>query len=595
MTPSPQDDAPLSPSAFEQSTLAPAPNGGATHPAVGPPSPAPDVDRVRVPGYEVLREVGRGGMGVVYEARQARLNRVVALKMILSGEHAGEDDVARFRTEAEAIARLQHPNIVQIHEVGEHDGRPFFSLEFCPGGSLENKLSGRPLPAEEAARLAETLARAVHAAHRKGVVHRDLKPANVLLAEDGTPKVTDFGLAKKTDETGKTATGVIMGTPSYMAPEQAAGLVKEVGPPADVHALGAILYELLTGRPPFRAATRLDTLLQVMELDAVPVRQLNPRCPRDLETICLKCLRKIPKERYAGAQDLADDLRRFLDGEPVKARPPGSLRLINRWVRHHPGVIVAYLTAAVLLLPMLSYLGLPHVHLAAMSLVPARSFYLATLPAVFVVLIGVLHTRLRVALPAALVLSVAAGVGWYYMTKGRADVRSQVWLPLALSGAALGGVILGLMARSWRATVFGFLPALLGIAVGGWALNKQQEVRIAPAVLMGGAAPGLPETTAIVLSAGALHGLVLGAMARVVAWGLNREKALVALGAVVGALGGILLTLLYEGQVLRWAVPLGRAVAQYRIVYAYNEVLAAHVGAVLFGLLARRRGSGRAV
>ena len=187
---------------------------------------------VQIPGYEMLGELGRGGMGVVYKARQTRLDRVVALKMILAGGHAGEADLARFQTEAEAIARLQHPNIVQIYEVGEHDGLPFFSLEFCAGGWLDRKLAGTPLPPQEAAGLVETLARAVHAAHQQKVIHRDLKPANVLLTEDGTPKITDFGLAKKLDEAGQTQTGEVMGTPSYMAPEQAGGKAKEVGPAA---------------------------------------------------------------------------------------------------------------------------------------------------------------------------------------------------------------------------------------------------------------------------------------------------------------------------------------------------------------------------
>src|SRR5262245_30991858 len=207
-----------------------------------------------VPGYEVLGELGRGGMGVVYKARQAGLNRVVALKMVLAGGHAGPAELARFRVEAEAVARLQHPNIVGVFEVGEAGGRPFLSLEFCPEGSLEQRLGGTPLPPEEAARLVETLAGAMHAAHRTGVVHRDLKPANVLLGADGTPKVSDFGLAKRLGEAaGQTATGAVLGTPSYMAPEQAEGR-KDVGPAADVYALGAILYECLTGRPPFKAA-----------------------------------------------------------------------------------------------------------------------------------------------------------------------------------------------------------------------------------------------------------------------------------------------------------------------------------------------------
>jgi serine/threonine-protein kinase len=302
---------------------------------------------VAIPGYEVLGELGRGGMGVVYRARQTRLNRLVALKMILAGSHAGEQDRRRFLREAEAVARLQHPNIVQIHEVGEADGHPFFSLELCPGGNLAGKLQGKPLPAREAARLVETLAWAVQAAHEAGLVHRDLKPANVLLAADGTPKITDFGLAKKLDGgAGLTASGAILGTPSYMAPEQAGNRTKAVGPAADVYALGAILYECLTGRPPFQAADALDTVLRVVSEEPAPPRRLNPACPRDLETVCLKCLRKEPAQRYASARALAEDLQRFGRGEPVAAHPPSLLYVSRSFIRRHR---VAALVAAALL------------------------------------------------------------------------------------------------------------------------------------------------------------------------------------------------------------------------------------------------------
>jgi serine/threonine-protein kinase len=239
--------------------------------------PVPDQPQPRPPtvpapaGYAILGVLGRGGMGVVYQARQVSLKRLVALKMILAGPHAGPAELARFRTEAEAVARLQHPNIVQIHEVGQQAGAPFFSLEFVDGGSLAQKLRGQPLPGRQAAELVETLARAVHHAHQRGVVHRDLKPANVLLMADGTPKVTDFGLAKRLEgDAGQTQSGAVMGTPSYMAPEQAAGKGKEVGPPADVYALGAILYECLTGRPPFRGETLMATLQQVLTEEPVP-------------------------------------------------------------------------------------------------------------------------------------------------------------------------------------------------------------------------------------------------------------------------------------------------------------------------------------
>jgi len=313
-----------------------------------PPRPIgsalPD-ERAAVTGYVLERELGRGGMGVVYQARQTTLNRVVALKMILSGGHAGEEELARFRTEAEAIARLQHPNIVQIYEVGDQGGLPFFSLEFCTGGSLDSRLRGTPLAPLEAATLVETLARAMQAAHDKGIIHRDLKPANVLLAEDGTPKITDFGLAKKLDEGGNTASGAIMGTPSYMAPEQASGKSKELGPACDVYALGAMLYECLTGRPPFRAANPLDTILQVIAEEPVPLTQLNRHVPRDLEVICLKCLQKEPDKRYDSALSLAEDLRRFQAHEPIAARPVSKGERLLKWVKRKP--LVAALTATV--------------------------------------------------------------------------------------------------------------------------------------------------------------------------------------------------------------------------------------------------------
>jgi hypothetical protein len=290
------------------------------------------------PGYEIVGELGRGGMGVVYKARQVGLNRPCALKMILSGGHAGADDLQRFRTESEAIARLQHPNIVAVYEVGQHNGKPFFSLEFCAGGNLDRKLAGSPSEPTEAAALVRTLALAIQAAHEANVIHRDLKPANVLLTADGTPKITDFGLAKKLDdESRQTQTGAIMGTPSYMAPEQAEGS-KAVGPLADVYALGAILYEMLTGRPPFKAATSFDTITQVVSDDPIPPSRLRSATPRDLETICLKCLHKDPAKRYASAQALADDLGRFLDGKPVLARPISPLARAWRWCRRNRAV-----------------------------------------------------------------------------------------------------------------------------------------------------------------------------------------------------------------------------------------------------------------
>ena len=241
-----------------------------------PMSADSDATFVDIPGYEILGELGRGGMGVVYKARQIKLRRLVALKMILAGSHAGEADLARFRTEAEAIARVKHTNIIQIYEIGEHEGKPYFALEFCSGGSLAQKIDGTPMLPKEAARIVALLARGMEAAHEADVIHRDLKPANVLLLKNGTPKITDFGLAKKLDDAGQTQSGAIMGTPSYMAPEQAGGETKKMGPPADIYALGAILYELLTGRPPFQAETAWDTLMQVLSHDPVPPSRLQP-------------------------------------------------------------------------------------------------------------------------------------------------------------------------------------------------------------------------------------------------------------------------------------------------------------------------------
>jgi formylglycine-generating enzyme required for sulfatase activity len=310
----------------------------------------------QVAGYAILGVLGSGGMGVVYEALQMPLRRVVALKMILHGDYAGASQRRRFQAEAEAIAALQHPHIVQVHEVGEHNGLPFFSMEYCGGGSLDRQLGGTPWEPRRAAVVVQTLAGAIEAAHRHGLVHRDLKPGNVLLTDDGTPKVTDFGLVKRLDTPGLTQTGAVVGTPSYMAPEQASGNRDDVGPAADVYALGAILYELLTGRPPFKAATPMDTVFQVLYSEPVPVRHLQPKVPRDLETICHKCLQKEPQRRYASAAALAADLGRFLAGEPVQARPAGALERAIKWARRRPAAaaLLAVTLFALVVLAILS-------------------------------------------------------------------------------------------------------------------------------------------------------------------------------------------------------------------------------------------------
>lgn len=303
----------------------------------GFPDGAVAPEQAALPGYEMLGVLGRGGMGVVYKARQRALNRFVAIKMILAGAHAGPEELARFRREAATIARLHHPHIVQIYEIGEHNGQPFCALEYVEGGSLARKLGGMPQPARPAAQLLETLARATYAAHQAGIIHRDLKPANVLLTADGTPKITDFGLAKQMDEsTWRTHSDVIMGTPSYMAPEQAAGKRRDIGPHTDVYSLGAVLYELLTGRPPFLGATGMETLVQVRLQEPVPPRRLQPTVPRDLETICLKCLEKDRQRRYASALALAEDLHHFLGNEPIQARPVRVWERGLKWAKRRP-------------------------------------------------------------------------------------------------------------------------------------------------------------------------------------------------------------------------------------------------------------------
>jgi serine/threonine-protein kinase len=308
-------------------------------------------NQIPVPGYEILGELGRGGMGVVYKARQLGLNRVVALKMVLAGAHAGEQQLARFHTEAEAVALLQHPNIVQIYDVGEHDGLPYFSLEYIDGGALDRKIHRQAQPPREAARLVEMLADAMQYAHQHGVIHRDLKPANVLLTQDGQPKITDFGLAKRLEsDSSQTKSGTLMGTPSYMAPEQARGEVHDVGPLADVYSLGAMLYELLTGQPPFLAATAMETIMQVTRDEPKAPSRLIEKVPRDLETICLKCLQKEPAQRYATAGALAEDLRRFLSGEPILARPISAPERAWRWCRRNPWIAASSATIFVLLL-----------------------------------------------------------------------------------------------------------------------------------------------------------------------------------------------------------------------------------------------------
>ena len=307
--------------------------------------------------YELLEEIARGGMGVVFRARQVKLDRQVALKMILTGKLAGDSDVQRFYSEASSAAALEHPGVVPVYEVGEQNGQHFFSMGFVEGESLAAMISRSPLSPTRAANMLKKITEAIVYAHGEGVIHRDLKPANVLLDKRRNPHISDFGLAKKTTSGSQlTVTGQIIGTPSYMPPEQASGETNLVGPSADIYSLGAILYCCLTGRPPFQAANPMETLRQVAERDPVSPRQLNAQIDQDLDTICLKCLEKDPQRRYATAQELVDELDRFLNGEPIKARPISSLDRSLRWCRRNP--VISTLVAALSLTLVIGVLGI---------------------------------------------------------------------------------------------------------------------------------------------------------------------------------------------------------------------------------------------
>jgi serine/threonine protein kinase len=296
--------------------------------------------------YELLAEIARGGMGIVYRARQLSLDRVVALKMILGGRLAQADDVTRFRTEAAAAANLSHPNIVAVYEIGAIEGQHFFSMKLIEGQSLAHRLRDGPLPGRTAARYVAQVARALHHAHRHGILHRDVKPSNIMIDADDQPHITDFGLAKRIGDSGQTRTGAVLGTPSYMAPEQASGRIHDLGPGCDVYGLGAVLYEAVTGRPPFRSESPMDTLVKVVDNEPVPPTLLNPKVDRDLETICLKCLEKDPKRRYPSAEALAQDLEHYVNGEEISAR---SFNVLDRLARtlgrsHHAPAFATWST-----------------------------------------------------------------------------------------------------------------------------------------------------------------------------------------------------------------------------------------------------------
>jgi hypothetical protein len=434
------------------------------------------------------------------------------------------------------VARLQHPGIVQIFEVGEHEGTPFFSLEFVAGGSLAARLAQGPLPPKQAAALAEAVARAMQAAHDRGIVHRDLKPQNVLLTEDSQPKVTDFGLAKQLEgPAGQTRTGEVMGTPSYMAPEQAMGS-REVGPAADVYALGAVLYELLTGRPPFRAATTMDTLLQVLEAEAVPARQLNPSVPRDVDTLCWKCLRKKPHERYASAADLAEDLRRFLDGQPIQARPPGLWRRLDQRVRRLPDVVGQGAVVGGFLVIGVLVAGGPAGLLTAVAVLTAMTALVRANPR------ALLGGALAGSVPTAVLLAGAILTPESLGTDKWARVIGLTFVPV------LCGLIAGVVVRErWRSLLY--LP---GLAWHCWSFL-----------------PGAPEFFAP-LAAIAWVGIAYAALGRMTAWYFGGS----AVKAILGALGTSVVGVAAAGLVVK---------ERTKIPWANNPLFIPVPGIILLG------------
>lgn len=423
--------------------------------------------------YELLEEIARGGMGVVYKARQLNLNRVVAVKMILAGQLASEMEVKRFQTEAEAAANLQHPNIVSIHEIGEHEGRQYFSMDFVEGKNLSEWARERRLSGAESAALVKTIAEAIHYAHQRGTLHRDLKPQNILIDLEGQPRITDFGLAKLgKQDSGMTRTGDVMGSPSYMPPEQAAGRHDRIGPASDVYSVGAILYQLLTNRAPFSAETPLATMQKVLNEDPIPPMKLDGNVPPDLQTICLKCLEKAPEKRYSSARDLAEELNRFLSHEPIHARPASAGRKLWAWSVRNPWAICGAGTLLLLAALGVAYGLWERLRFAEWKQVPG-----APLPKpspwhgnflVVSLLLGIAaafeaaclnYIRRRKNRPATtphLALGWIAGLSWvaYGLALVRLCVYSAVWEPQRQAGAGPAFKVLVSATFAWIGALY---------------------------------------------------------------------------------------------------------------------------------------------
>ena len=466
-------------------------------------------ERLRYFGeYELEEEIARGGMGVVFKARQVSLNRVVALKMILAGQLAGEEDVQRFYTEAEAAANLDHHGIVPIFEIGEHEGQHYFSMGYVEGESLAHRVANGALPPREAAELVRGICDAIAYAHSRGVIHRDLKPANILIGRDGQPKVTDFGLAKKTEtDSNLTGTGQVLGTPAFMPPEQASGNVEAIGPLADVYSLGAVLFCLLTGQPPFQAPTAMDTLLQVLEQEPTAPRKMNQSIPADLETICLKCLEKQPENRFGSAQDVRDELDRYLNGEPIITRRLNVAEWCWRWAQRRPGAAAAMVIVVIVAALIAGSGG------AKGLLLGIGSAFVGGSMLAFVV------KGEKILVVIGFVTSVVASAILWASTVTR---ESPIALMITAVAVIVPFAIAIMTKRLWN---FALIATILGSLLGGFALFSDAPVENIRTLIF----ISCILTVFITLT---------GAPARFAAWWLQRDLTSPVIGSVLGLIIG---------------------------------------------------------